>query len=504
MRFKWLVLVTAAAIVSIVPAAGAARTSTTSVTSFSPRQSTILGIVPVHSVQPFVQGNGDLTYHGGPVMHTNQTYTIFWAPSGFSYPAGYENLVNQYFTDVGHDSGGNQNVYPIDNQYFDGAGNITYSSTFSGTIDDTHAYPASGCVDGFGTTKCLTDAQLQAEIKSVVAAQGWPHNGTTEYFMVTPQNVGSCFDSSSTQCSYSLYCAYHSSFNVTGGEEIYANMPFAHVSGCSTGQSPNANAADDVINVISHEHNEAITDWQGNAWFDAAGFENGDKCNFDFGSPLGGGAGAEYNQVINGDHYWIQREYDNSTHSCLQRPAASGGPAVVSSIKPTALGQGAKGAKVTITGSNFLSGATVSVSGSGVTVGSVTFTGTTQITAKLTVASGATIGARDVSVTNPGASAGTCSGCLTIDLGPTVASTSPSSGARGSTMTVKVLGANFVNGAKVTINKGVTVNSRTFVNAGEIDINITIASATTAGGRTVTVKNPDHGVGTLTNGFTVT
>jgi hypothetical protein len=453
-------------------------------------------------VQPFVQGNGDLTYHGGPVMHTNQTYTIFWAPSGYSYPAGYENVIGQYFTDVGHDSGGNQNVYGILTQYFDGSGNITYNSTFAGTIDDTHAYPTSGCSDGFGTTECLTDAQLQTEIRSVVAAQGWPHNGTAEYFILTPPNVGSCFDGSSTQCSYSLYCAYHSSFNVTGGEEIYANMPYAHVSGCSTGQSPNSNAADDTINVISHENNEAISDPNGNAWFDAAGYEDGDKCNFDFGSPLGGSGGSEFNQVINGDHYWIQREYDNSTHACLQRPAAST-PAVVTSVSPTALGQGASNAKVTIKGSNFLSGASVSVSGTGVTVSSLTITSATKIAVHFSVASNATPGARDVSVTNPGASAGTCSGCLTINLGPVVTSTLPSSGARGSTETVKVLGANFVNGATVTFNKGVTVNSTTFVSAGELDINITI-TATKAGARTVTVKNPDHGVGTLANGFTVT
>jgi hypothetical protein len=314
--------------------------------------------------------------------------------------------------------------------------------------------------------------------------------------------VGSCLDGSSTQCSYSLYCAYHSSFNVTGGEEIYANMPYAHVSGCSTGQSPNSNAADDTINVISHEHNEAISDPNGNAWYDLAGYEDGDKCNFDFGSPLGGSGGTEFNQVINGDHYWIQREYDNSTHACLQRPAAST-PAVVTSITPAALGQGASNAKVTIKGSNFSSGATVSVSGTGVTVSSVATVGTTRMTAHLSVASNAALGARDVSVTNPGASAGTCSGCLTIDVGPVVTSTSPSSGARGSTETVKVLGANFVNGATVTFNKGVTVNSTTFVSAGEIDINITI-TATKAGARSVTVKNPDHGAGTLANAFTVT
>src|SRR6476469_4042171 len=29
-------------------------------------------------------GSGQLVYHGGPVMHTNTTYAIYWVPPGYS------------------------------------------------------------------------------------------------------------------------------------------------------------------------------------------------------------------------------------------------------------------------------------------------------------------------------------------------------------------------------------------------------------------------------------
>jgi len=67
-------------------------------------------------------------------------------------------------------------------------------------------------------------------------------------------------------------------------------MPYTGgVGGCDEGQYPNgaSNQADPTINVTSHEHNEAITDPQLNAWYDAAGYENGDKCAWDFGPLIG-------------------------------------------------------------------------------------------------------------------------------------------------------------------------------------------------------------------------
>ena len=100
---------------------------------------------------------------------------------------------------------------------------------------------------------------------------------------------------------------------------LYANQPYTMTvpSACDSGQHPNGDDADPTINVVSHEHNEAITDEQGNAWYDRVGYENGDKCAWDFGTPLGSTAYGQYNQVINGHTYYLQREYSNATSRCV-------------------------------------------------------------------------------------------------------------------------------------------------------------------------------------------
>src|SRR5438067_7015355 len=76
--------------------------------------------------------------------------------------------------------------------------------------------------------------------------------------------------------------------------------------------------------------------------------------------------------------------------------------------------QGAVGTSVpvTINGSGFVSGATVSV-GAGITVSNVSV-GAGQITATLAIAAGAAPGARDVIVTNPGGGSVTLTGGFTV------------------------------------------------------------------------------------------
>lgn len=259
-------------------------------------------------------GSGNLTYHGGPVQHTNATYAIYWVPSGYSVSSDYESVINRYFGDVAADSGKTSNVYYSDTQYSDGSGKISYSSTFGGSVVDTNPFPASGCSDTVSqTTVCLSDAQIQAEVQRVATAQGWPQTPTTEFFMFTAKNVGSCSDSS--HCAFSYYCAYHS--NV--GNTTYANMPYSDTvpADCDAGQHPNNSDADATLNVTSHEHNETITDPLGTAWWDRAGYENGDKCAWKFGTQLGSTSYGQYNQLINGHPYELQMEYSNAHRTCV-------------------------------------------------------------------------------------------------------------------------------------------------------------------------------------------
>jgi len=273
-----------------------------------------------------------LTYHGGPVQHSSRVYAIFWIPPSYFLPASYRTLVTRYFNDVAHDSFGTSNVYASDTQYFDVAHGVkqfeSYSTTFRAAFVDKHPLPDDGCAnyllgDHSTSRACLTDAQLRSEIKSVVAAHHLPSGLGVEYFLFTPQGLASCFDATALAeggCydpfSFDGFCAYHSSIS---GAVLYANMPFAALPGCSPGESPNNNDADAVLNVTSHEHNETMTDPLGNAWFDDAGNENGDKCAFVFGAALGSTADGRFNQRINGHPYWLQEEWSNRRKGCVQR-----------------------------------------------------------------------------------------------------------------------------------------------------------------------------------------
>jgi hypothetical protein len=306
-----------------------------------PRVGHIGGIVPSIAARAEAKmtgglGSGNLSYHGGPVMRTNTTYAIYWIPPGYSVSANYRSLINGFFQNVAAANGSTTNVYSIATEYSDTTGPIAYHSAFGGALVDTQPFPASGCSDA-GLPVCLTDAQLQAEIDRVIGVKGWSAGNTHQFFMFTPKTVGSCFDSGSTICAYSYYCAYHGDFTSSHGHGtiVYANHPYTSAtgapSGCDIGQRPNGDDADPTINVVSHEHNEAITDPLLTAWYDASGYEDGDKCAWDFGGPLGatGGANTSYNEQIGPGKYYLQQEWSNKTSdpttgslgTCLERYA---------------------------------------------------------------------------------------------------------------------------------------------------------------------------------------
>jgi hypothetical protein len=263
-----------------------------------------------------------LTYHGGNVMHSNKVYAIYWVPAGQSVSANYRSVIDGYFQNVAADDGKTTNVYATSNEYTDGGGRAAYNTTWGGSLVDTQAFPASGCTNYNPLTQanfpvCLTDAQITTEIDRVAVAQNWTRDGSAIVFMFTPKNVGTCNGGS---CFANAFCAYHSAFWNGHGTFVYANMPYdASTSTCGSGwvAQPNGDDADLTLNVTSHEHMEAITDPFLDAWFDANGNENGDRCAWTFGTPVGGSGLTAYNQVINGGHYYLQQEWSNATNGCV-------------------------------------------------------------------------------------------------------------------------------------------------------------------------------------------
>ena len=281
----------------------------------------------------------NMDYNGGPIMPSNTDFMLMWSPGGLgAYPSGFTFGISRYFTDLQHDSGGNQNVDSIDPQYNDLTGAVAkYDVRFGGVLVDTDPYPASLCPAAAPVTNCLTDGQIQQEIEHFVTSRHLPADLSHEYFLLTPPHVESCFTNDSTQnfggCSageplnIAAYCAYHQN-TATPTMILYANMPFDATNPlCQDGNNPNGLVSDGEINGgLSHEHNESVTDPLPNdAWTNGAGanhgLEVGDQCEFGMmGAPLGTAPnGSPYNQVINGHFYWYQEEWSNFTHSCVQR-----------------------------------------------------------------------------------------------------------------------------------------------------------------------------------------
>jgi hypothetical protein len=307
------------------------------VTAQNPR-GRVLGVVESHaagSTNRSARVTTQVTYHGGAVQHSSSVYVIFWVPSGYAMPSGYTTTIPQYFTDVSHDSYTAANTYGVSPQYYDktkgakkfGSYNVAYKS--SGL--DTRAFPANGCPnyvlgDGSTTKVCLTQAQIEKELTSVVASHHLPTGLGNQYFLFTPQGVASCSNATSLSTGgcydplqFNGFCAFHSHFGSGSHVVIYANMPYSALAGCSSGQSPNGNAADAVLNNVSHEHIETITDPLGNAWYDGSGNEIADKCHLAFGAALGSTATGQFNEVINGHGYWLQQVWSNRAHGCVQR-----------------------------------------------------------------------------------------------------------------------------------------------------------------------------------------
>ena len=182
------------------------------------------------------------------------------------------------------------------------------------------------------------------------------------------------------------------------------------------------------------------------------------------------------------------------------------GSPTVTSTSPSALARGASNQTVLINGTNFQAGATVTFSAAGVTNGASTFIDPTQLSVSVSVSAGATLGAGNVTVTNLDTGTGTGTGVFTVNPVPTVTSAAPNTGAQGASgLAVVITGTGFQAGAIASFSAaGVSVVTTGFTDSSHLTATINISGSATTGLGNITVTNPDFGVGTGTNVFTVT
>jgi hypothetical protein len=173
----------------------------------------------------------------------------------------------------------------------------------------------------------------------------------------------------------------------------------------------------------------------------------------------------------------------------------------------TGVGVGAKAQTITINGSNFLTGATVSafVNAAGVADPAVTATVTavnnlgTQITATVAIASPDTNTVDGFTVTNPNGGVAKALAVapagLVIDAAPTITALSPAPVLANATNAVTITGTGFKAGAVVTATAGGTCGAATVVSATSITVSCTFGAVPSTGSSLV-VTNLDGGSAT--------
>lgn len=422
-------------------------------------------------------------YHGGPlILGTTNIYYIWYGNWGGTSGAHAVSVLQNLASHIGGSP-----YFNINTTYTDGSNRaISNAVNFAGSTTDNYSQ---------GTA--LTDNAVQAIVTSAITSKRLPLDTNGIYFVLTSADV----NETSGFCTQ--YCGWHTNGTISGLDVKFAFIGNANrcLSACAAqSTSPNADpGVDGMASIISHELEEAVTDPDGNAWFDNSGNENADKCAWTFGTTFAAPNGSAANMVLGGLDYLIQQNWVNAGGGkCALSYSATAAP-TLTSVNP---GSGATGTSVpvTLTGTGFTSPATINA-GTGITVSNVQVVSATQITAAFAIASNAPLGGHSVSVTTSAGTSGTATFSVAAGA-PTLGSISPNSGSPGTSPTITLTGTNFVSPATINVSgTGITVSNVVVSSSTKITATFAIASSAALTTRTVSVSTSAGTSGTVN--FTV-
>ena len=251
-------------------------------------------------------GNG-IDYHGGPIIYTQKVAAIYWSNATI-YPGGPAPGTNGPGSADGSLVGffmshlGGSPYYNINTTYYDGGGTHVQNS-----VTYTQYWAANTNVPLPGQP--VLDSQIQAQIVAGFTSGKLTYDPSTLYLVFTDVlvNLGGGFGT--------VYCAYHGNFTWNGNDVKFGAMPHdIDFFDCNalTGSPNNDPAADAEVNTLAHETEETNTDEDLNAWYDASGNENADKCAWTFGATYTTQNGSTANMNLGGKDFLVQQNWVNA------------------------------------------------------------------------------------------------------------------------------------------------------------------------------------------------
>lgn len=239
------------------------------------------------------RSNG-IYYNGGPVMlGTTNVYYIWYGDwSGYS---SAQNILPDLITGLSGSP-----IYNINTSYYDGSNqHVSNSVQLAAQVYDSGSYG-----------NALDDTAVEDVVANAINNLGLGTDPNGVYFVLTAPDV------LETSGFGTQYCGWHYRGTINGQTIKYSfvgNPVTQAPSGCGVNNpSPNNDGgADAMASVIYHELSEAVTDPELNAWYDRRGYENADKCAWDFGSTYSTGNGATANVSLAGRDWLLQQNWVN-------------------------------------------------------------------------------------------------------------------------------------------------------------------------------------------------
>jgi hypothetical protein len=230
-------------------------------------------------------GSPNLTWHGGPVMHGATIKPIYWG-SGWnntSFKADKVSGLKTFYSGFGASAYAQTNT-----EYTDGSGNVGVSSTYQTEVFDAASEPP---------TRNIQTSAIFAEVCKMIPESQRVTNGYYPVYTTTPRG-------------HAGYCAWHSAGTCAGSSKTIQFAFFFNLdgdAGCDPADpgTTHSQGLEALANVTGHELSEAVTDPHLDAWYDAQGAENSDKCAWTFAG----------NVTVGGSSWKIQGNWSNAAYN---------------------------------------------------------------------------------------------------------------------------------------------------------------------------------------------
>jgi hypothetical protein len=238
-------------------------------------------------------GNGlPISYHAGPVItQPSKIYYIWYGDwTGNTAPSISTDFATNFGSSAYHSINTTYSVHP----------SVSYGGS---------AY------DWYSRGRELSNGDVRAIVFDRILGGFLPVDENAVYFVMAAADVnnpGFCTD----HCAWHYYGSYQFVWDI---KYAFIGNPNYCVTvgrgGCywQSTLSPNDNpAADAMLNMVTHELEESLSDPNISAWYDAAGCENEDKCAWTFGVQYPAANGSSANVRLGTRDYLIQQNWVNA------------------------------------------------------------------------------------------------------------------------------------------------------------------------------------------------